>query len=172
MTDFEHDRETESRKAQVALPLGAGLAGGALLAILARLEGVRRSGRGYRARCPACGGRSRKVSLTETGSGTVLLHAFCGCSAAQVLDAIGLTLTALFPAPMRPSTPEEHRAVRRAWREAQWGAALDVLVFEGTVVLIAGRQIVAGEPLNPADRARLALAVRRLSDARAVLRGR
>jgi hypothetical protein len=145
--------------------------GDALGALLHRLEGVKRSGRGYRARCPSCGGKSSKVSIAETDTGAVLLHAFCGCTPADVLGAVGLPLAALFPVRLRPSTPKERRAARRACREAQWGAALDVLVFEGTVVLIAGRQLAGGEPLNADDGKRLALAVSRIEHAREVLRG-
>jgi hypothetical protein len=143
-----------------------------LAVLLDRLEGVKRAGKGYRARCPSCGGKSLKVSLAETETGTVLLHAFCGCAPAQVLGAVGLTLAALFPARAPASTPEGKREARRAWRECQWAAALDLLVFEATIVLIAGRQIAAATPLSDEDDQRLALAVQRLSDAREVLRGR
>jgi hypothetical protein len=143
-----------------------------LAVLLDHLEGVQRSGSGYRARCPSCGGRSRKVSIAETAGGTVLVHAFCGCSPVQVLDAIGLTLAALFPQTPRATTTAERREAHRAWRVCQWGGALEVLVFEATVALIAARQIAMGEPLNAEDDARLALAVTRLTDAREVLRGR
>ena len=150
---------------------GAGVGPG-LRALLDRLDGVRRCGQGYRARCPSCGGTSQKVSLAETASGTVLLHAFCGCSPAQVLATLGLSMAALFPHTPRPSTPEERRSAHHAWRICLWGSALESLELEAAVIHIAARQLAAGQPLNEEDSARLALAIGRITDARAVLRGR
>lgn len=141
-------------------------------ALLVRLDGVRRSGRGWRARCPSCGGRSTKVSIAETETGAVLLHAFCGCSPAQVLGAINLPMAALFPARLPGTSAQHRRAARRVWRESQWGAALDVLTFEATVVAIAARQLAVGKVLNSLDASRLAQALDRITDAREVLRGR
>ena len=57
--------------------------------LLSRLDGVQKSGNGWRARCPACGGQSRKVSIAEA-DGRILVHAFCGCPADAVLAAVGL----------------------------------------------------------------------------------
>lgn len=140
-------------------------------ALLARLDGVRRSGRGWRARCPSCGGRSTKVSIAETESGAVLLHAFCGCSPASVLAAIDLPLSALFPTRLPGTNADQRRAARRVWRESQWGAALDILAFEATIVAIAARQVGVAERLSDGDAQRLAQAIDRITDAREVLRG-
>lgn len=143
----------------------------ALQAVLSRLEGVRRAGRGWRARCPACGGRATKVSVGCTDGGAVLLHAFCGCSPASVLAAIGLTLADLFPANRNPASAAERPEQRRRWRECQWGAALDVLALEATIVAIAARQFVRGQGLSDTDTERLVQAVSRINHARGVLRG-
>lgn len=140
--------------------------------LLSRLDDVRRSGRGWRSRCPACGGKSHKVSIAEADNGAVLLHAFCGCSPAEVLQAVGLSLGDLFPARLTPDTPEGRRAARRALREASWLAALSSMVFEGLIVLLACRQIVQGVPLSHEDMQRMEAAQQRLEDALGVLRGR
>jgi len=140
--------------------------------VLARLDGVQKSGRGYRARCPACGGRSRKVSITEADDGRVLLHCFGGCDAGAVVQAAGLTLGDLFPVRLQPETPEERRAWRRAAKEAQWGAALDILYLEATIVGIAARQLHSGEPLTPEDHHRLSQSIDRIEGAKGVLRAR
>lgn len=141
-------------------------------ALLSRVDGVQRSGKGYRTRCPSCGGQSRKVSVSEADDGRVLVHCFGGCEPAAVVQAVGLQLADLFPVRLRPETPEERRAWRRAARASQWGAALVVLELEATIVLVAGRQIAGGEPLTPEDDQRLGAALERIQDAREVLRGR
>jgi hypothetical protein len=140
--------------------------------VLSRLDGVQRSGAGYRARCPACGGRTRKLSIKDADDGRVLIHCFGGCGVAEVLGSMGLQLTDLFPSRQPPATPEQRRAWRRACRESQWGAALEVLDFEATVVHVAGRQTLAGEVLGVDDLDRLSVACDRISEAREVLRGR
>lgn len=148
------------------------ITGDPLRVLLDRLESVRRSGKGWRARCPACGGHSRKLAATEADNGAVLLHCFAGCSAPDVLAAIGLTLADLYPERILPTTPEECRIVRQRMQESAWGAALPLLGFEATIVLIAGEQIVTGEALSAADLARLRQAVESIHRAREVLSAR
>lgn len=140
--------------------------------LLGRLDGVRQSGRGWRSRCPSCGGKSQKVSVAEAENGAVLLHAFCGCSPADVLSAVGLSLGDLFPERLTPDTPEGRRAARRALREASWLAALSAVVVEGMIVLLACRQTLCEQPLSQEDMERLNAAQMRLEDALGVLRGR
>lgn len=142
----------------------------AVESIVARLEGVQRSGKGWRARCPACSGRSGKVTITEGDDGRALLHCFGGCSALEVVQAIGFALADLFPERLRDDSPESRRKMIRAAREAGWGAALDMLDSEATVIFFAARDLRAGVPLDPSVSERLTQAVSRISDARAVLR--
>ena len=133
-------------------------------AVLSRLEGVQRSGKGFRARCPGCGGQSRKLSVSEADEGRVLLHCFGGCTPSAVLSAMGLQLADLFPVRLSPESPEERRAWRRAAREAKWGAALDVLAHEASVVLILAKEL--GPVLRPEHRLRLVEAEIRIDAAR------
>lgn len=138
--------------------------------LLARLELVQRSGKGWRAACPACGGRSRKLSISEADDGRVLLHCFAGCEVAVVVEAAGLTIGDLFPERLAADTPEERSRRRRLAREAQWGAALEMLELEGAIVLLAARQVATWQPLSEEDDARLALACQRIDECRAILR--
>ena len=64
--------------------------------VLGRLDGVQRSGENYRSRCPACGGASKALSVRASADGRVLLHCFKGCSAGDIVTALGLTLGDLF----------------------------------------------------------------------------
>jgi hypothetical protein len=65
--------------------------------VIDRLEGVRRSGRGWVGRCPAHDDRFPSLSVTEAHDGRVLLHDFAGCAPEQIVAGIGLTMADLFP---------------------------------------------------------------------------
>lgn len=136
--------------------------------LLQRLDGVQKSGAGWRARCPACEGKSRKLSIAEVDN-RVLLHCFAGCQAIEVLQAVGLTWADIMPPRHWPESPEERRRARRAIRECGWVSALSVLALEAKVALIAARQLDGWQPLTAEDDARLALAVDRIDHAAAVL---
>lgn len=136
--------------------------------LLHRLDGVQRSGAGWRARCPACGGRSRKLSIAEADD-RVLVHCFGGCRGDEVLGAVGLRWADLMPPRSWPQTPEEQRRARRAIREAGWSSALSVLALEAKVVQIAGRQLAAWKPLSQEDDERLVQAVERIDHAANVM---
>jgi hypothetical protein len=136
--------------------------------LLQRLDGVQTSGRGWRARCPACEGRSRKLTVAEVDD-RVLLHCFGGCKAIEVLEAVGLGWPDIMPPRHWPETPEERRQARRAIREAGWAAALQVLSLEARVALAAARQLSRWRVLSEADDVRLSQAVERISQAAATL---
>ena len=66
-------------------------------AILERLDGVKPLGDGWHALCPAHEDKERSLKIDVDESGKVLLHCHAGCSAEDVVTAIGLTLADLFP---------------------------------------------------------------------------
>ena len=136
--------------------------------LLQRLEGVQKSGLGWRARCPNCGGRSRKLTIVVKDD-RVLLHCF-GChDSTAVLAILGLTWADLHPPRHWPPTLEERRGARRAIREAGLMAAIEVLAEEGGVIVAAGRQLQRWQYLSVEDDERLSVAVERASNARAAL---
>ncbi len=118
--------------------------------LLSRLEGVQKAGRGHRARCPACGGTSRKLSITEA-DGRVLIHCFGGCETIDVLHAVGLRWSDIQPPRHWPESPEERRQVRRAAREAALIAALPELAYATAVVRLASQQLHRQRALDEAD---------------------
>lgn len=136
--------------------------------LLQRLDGVQKSGAGWRARCPNCGGQSRKVAVTETPE-RVRVTCFSCHDTPAILAAVGLKLADLYPPRTWPESHEEQRRARRAMREAGWSAALPVLAVEGKVVEIAAHQLYAGVSLIEGDIERLALAVDRIEKAALVL---
>lgn len=137
--------------------------------LLHRLEGVQKSGNGWRARCPACEGRSRKLSIAES-DGRVLIHCFGGCTAADVLAAVGLRWADIMPPRSWPLSREEQRTARRAIQQTGWSAALAVLSLESKIVALAAREIHhVGGLQSSRDLERLNLAVERIATASATL---
>lgn len=132
--------------------------------LLQLLDGVQKSGSGWRARCPACEGQSRKLTVTER-DGKVLLHCFGGCAAGDVLAAVGLSWGDVMPPRTWPASPEERRRQRQAIREAGAATAIDVLAVEATVIRLASHQLFNWQSLNPEDDERLALACYRVEKA-------
>ncbi|MCC6223447.1 MAG: hypothetical protein IT201_08160 [Thermoleophilia bacterium] len=65
--------------------------------LLGRLEGVRRSGDGWTARCPAHEDRHASLSVGEGADGRALVHCHAGCPAESVVRSVGLALADLFP---------------------------------------------------------------------------
>lgn len=138
--------------------------------LLQRLEGVITTGKGWRSRCPAHGGKSTSLAITEGDNGTLLVHCFAGCQVYDVLAAVGLQMGDLFVRKdLHSMTPSERRQLRQATLLPRWRAALDVLANEATVLLIAACQLGDGAPLNDTDLSRLRLAAIRVFDAVEVL---
>jgi hypothetical protein len=137
--------------------------------LLSRLENVRQSGRGWRADCP-CGHDSRgSLSITEGDDGRVLLHCFSGCAAEDVLSAVGLSLSDLYPERITHVTTEGDRKVlQRLAREGKWAAALGVLSREAQIVESAATRFKA-ENFTEIDYARLQMAFQRIHLATEVL---
>jgi len=66
--------------------------------VLSRVDGARRSDRGWRARCPSHQTTTAtSLSIREGADGRALLYCHGGCSAASVLEKIGLHPRDLFP---------------------------------------------------------------------------
>jgi 5S rRNA maturation endonuclease (ribonuclease M5) len=63
--------------------------------ILPKLDGVRRSGDGYTAKCPAHDDGHASLSVGPGKEHPVVLHCHAGCDRDVILDAIGLTWTEL-----------------------------------------------------------------------------
>jgi hypothetical protein len=139
--------------------------------LLSRLEGVRRSGAGWRANCPnPTHSKARgSLSITEADDGRLLLSCFACHDTPAILGALGLELADLFPERIKDTSPEGRRAAREAFKRASWTAALGVLARESYVVLLVALDMLAGKVPAPADVDRLALAEDRIARARKVL---
>lgn len=57
--------------------------------IIAALD-AKPSGTRYRAKCPAHGGRSQSLMISERDNGSTMLHCFAGCTPDAIMGAMGL----------------------------------------------------------------------------------
>ena len=87
----------------------------ALSTFLGHLEAVQQTAQGYKARCPAHDDQAPSLTITVGQDNRILVHCFAGCSAEDIVAALGSTLADLFPrsspssfdAPRRPLTVAE-----------------------------------------------------------------
>jgi hypothetical protein len=139
--------------------------------LLPRLDAVRRVGRGWVARCPSHEDRSPSLAIDVGADGeTLLIHCFAGCVTADVLAAVGLSLSDLFPRHSgREGASPQHR--QRIAPETGWRAALSTVIKESTIIQIAASDLTRGVLLSEEDRARVAAAAAKIEAAWEVLYG-
>lgn len=124
--------------------------------ILNRLERVKPAGRNqWNARCPAHDDRGPSLAIREREDGALLLHCFAGCTTAEVVGAMGMQLHDLFP----PRSPHG-RPERRHFANTQ---TLMAIAFECQVIVCAARALLDGYPFSNDDRARMMLAIERIT---------
>lgn len=136
---------------------------------LGKLDGARPSGDGWRAECPN-GHRSRyTLSFKQADDGRVLLHCFAGCTALEVLQAMGLELSDLYDRPTGAKLQFAKRTPAEI-KEYHWKAAFKFLPEEIRIVRIGSQDVRKGRPLNDVDQARFELACERLQTAMETIR--
>jgi hypothetical protein len=142
--------------------------------LLDRLSNVQNRGDRWRAACPAHESKSRSsLSIRETETGNVLLYDHGGCNALEVLHAVGLEMTDLYPPPITGNmTAQKRQQLRQAFKKSKLRSAVSELASEGAVVLVAALQVQKCEPLDTADMARLGQAIDHISAVRVILNER
>jgi hypothetical protein len=130
-------------------------------ALLDRLHRVKQSAPGqWIARCPAHEDRSPSLSIRQLDDGRVLIHCFAGCEPGDVLAAVGLTLSDLFPARL----PGHRYSAFRTTVPAR--DLLLVLAHEITVVLLILADISKDRVVNEEQMQRLCRAAALVGKAR------
>ena len=130
--------------------------------LLASLDRLKRTGPNtWVASCPAHADKSPSLSIREADAGKVLIHCHAGCSAHEVVSAVGLELTDLFP-PRSADPAHVGKPERRPFPAAD---CLRAIGFEALVVGCAASSMLAGQPFTQTDRDRLMLAVGRIQSA-------
>jgi hypothetical protein len=129
--------------------------------LLDKLDCVRVTGPGrWIARCPAHEDRHASLSVRELDDGRVLVHDFAGCSVHEIVSAVGIELTDLFP----PRVPGRD-AFKRERRPFPAADVLRCVAFEALVVAIAAGRLGNGHALTDEDKERLLVAASRLQAA-------
>lgn len=127
-------------------------------ALLSRLERVRQTGPGrWIASAPTREDKHPSLAIRELDDGRILLHDFGGDSVGEILDAVGLTFSDLYP-----DKPGDSKRERRPFPAAD---ILRAVAFEALVVASAGAALLDQRPFSSADRERLMTAVGRLQSA-------
>jgi hypothetical protein len=132
---------------------------------LNKLEKVRGSKGRWVACCPAHVDRSPSLAITETDDGRILLKCFAGCSAQQVVEAVGMDLTDLFPNDNNISSLKEkhfNKPVRRPFYATD---LLKIIQFEALLTSVAAFDLSQGREVSTEDRKRLKTALSRINEA-------
>jgi hypothetical protein len=102
-------------------PRGLVITPPAIERVLKRLGGVRRLRSGWLARCPAHQDRSPSLKIDEGEAGRILVHCFSGCTAQEIVAAIGLTLHDLMGDSSAPPPRSPAKALAAdLLREQKW----------------------------------------------------
>lgn len=130
--------------------------------LLARLPSAKPRGHGrWIALCPVHDDKNPSLSITETQDGIILLRCWAGCGIDEIVRAVGLALSDLFPrnrdAHCRGSIP-----VHLRWNP--WDVLASV-AHEALIVSLAAGDLADGELLSSSDGERVDLARRRLEAA-------
>ena len=124
--------------------------------LLNLLHGVKQTGpHSWLARCPNHEDRVASLSIRDADDGRILLHCFAGCAAHEVMGALGLTMTDLFPKPIY------HRG-RPLPSRITHADALKAVSREAGVIAMMASDLAEGKSVD-ADRA--ARAAAHLADA-------
>ena len=133
--------------------------------LLQHLQKVKHTGKDHGiASCPTAnhehGDRHPSMTWRIRDDGALLIYCNAGCTAHEIVSAVGLEMSDLFPP--RDNSTQFKKGERRPFPAAD---ILRALAFESTLVLIAAADLLAGNPFSSTDRARLALACSRIQAA-------
>ena len=133
-------------------------------ALLARLEKVKANGADkWVALCPAHDDKSPSLAVKQTSDGTILIRCFAGCGACEIVSAIGLELSDLFPKLENFDHSKPGKTQRMPWSASD---VLRAVLHELHVIAVCAGKL-KNEGLTPEDSARLTLALQRVINASA-----
>ncbi|MGJ0429732.1 hypothetical protein [Methylobacter sp.] len=115
--------------------------------LLDKLEGVRKNGANkWLCKCPAHTDRSPSLGIKLLDDDKILINCFAGCSASEIVSAIGLTLSDLMPE--KPQGYDRTRARVPRFSKSEMS---DRLLHESIILGLGIRQLLNGKELSPAD---------------------
>jgi len=124
--------------------------------LLNQLTKVKPNGKGqFTARCPSHDDKSPSLAIRQTDDGKILLRCFAGCSAYQVVNAVGLSLTDLFP----PREASHSTPIKNPFPAS---SVLRCIQSEALIVATTACNMANGMVLLKEDRQRLVTAASRI----------
>ena len=135
----------------------------ALETLLSRLKKVKGRRDSWTACCPAHEDRSPSLAIRIVDDGRILLHCFANCAVQDIVGAVGMDLTDLFP-------PDEKRQFyddpMKPIKPAFFATDLmRIIHFESTILQIAAFDVSEGKELSEVDRQRVKVAHERITEA-------
>lgn len=132
---------------------------------LSRLDRVRKTGPNrWTARCPAHEDRSPSLTISELDTGKVLIKCHAGCEFEQVIGAVGVEASEMFP-------QREKDFHYGKWPRFNAHDVLECLSNEARIAAVASANLARGMTLSEVDRARLFTAATRLESGRRLANG-
>lgn len=117
--------------------------------LIPKLKKVRERGPGsWMACCPAHDDRSPSLSVREAADGKILLRCMAGCGLEEIVRAVGLEVSDLFP--YRPDDNYGRRQKDR-FPPFPWRDAIKILHRDLLIVQMGAARIAKGERLSEAD---------------------
>jgi hypothetical protein len=126
--------------------------------LLSRLTKVKGRAGNYTACCPAHEDKTPSMAIKER-DGKIILHCFAGCPVENIVGAVGMDMTDLFP-------PNEPRYDKPAPKVRFFATdLLKVLRLEAQIVAVCAYDMSKGKALPKPDLDRLQLAYERINSA-------
>jgi len=126
-----------------------------------RLGKVKGRNGSWTACCPAHEDKSPSLSIREGEDGRVLVHCFGGCDVQEVLGAVGMDMSDLFPEKQERYEGQTSKQIKPAFYATD---LLRIASFECLVVMIAAYDIRQGKKLSESDMDRLQIAQQRIEE--------
>jgi hypothetical protein len=130
--------------------------------LISRLQVVKGRNGAWTARCPAHDDKSPSLAVREGEDGRVLLHCFGGCSTSDVLGAIGMDMSDLFPADDKRREVTSKPSMKPAFFASD---LMRIIHFEALVVQIVAYDIAHGKLPTEETRERMLTAYQRIDEA-------
>jgi len=129
---------------------------------LNKLEKVQGKKGHWVACCPAHQDKNPSLAIRETDDGRILLKCFAGCSAYEVVSAVGMDLTDLFPKDQSFTPHNGNKPVKRPFYATD---LMKIIHFEALITSIAAFDMAEGRQVSTEDKKRLKTAFTRINEA-------
>jgi hypothetical protein len=133
--------------------------------LLNRLEKVKGTKGRWTACCPAHADRSPSLAITHLDDGRILLKCFAGCSASEIVSAVGMDIGDLFPKENKLGYTHDTQRLKTERRPFYATDLLRIIHFEALITSIAAFDLAEGREISTTDRKRLKTAFERINEA-------